>query len=122
MVNKKILAVDDEISLLMFIDDFLSRYSYSVTTCTDAIKAIDIIKSEVDGFDLIITDQTMPGMTGLEFVKQIRALKNNVPVILCSGYNDVIDKNEIKDHGVSFYLQKPVGNAQLLKCIEQLLP
>jgi len=119
--NKRILAVDDEISLLTFIDDFLSRYDFSVTTCTDASKAIDMIKSDANRFDLIITDQTMPGMTGLELISELKKLKNNIPVILCSGYNDVIDESEIKNHDVSFYLQKPVGNALLLKCIEQLL-
>jgi len=121
VANKKILAVDDDMSLLTFINDFLSRYNYSVTTCADAFKAIEMIKSDADGFDLIITDQTMPGMTGMELIRQLRKLKNNMPVILCSGYDDVIDKDEIKDHDVSFYLQKPVDNAQLLKCIEQTL-
>lgn len=121
MNNKKILAVDDEEMLLLFINDFLSHHDYLVTTCTDANEALEIIKSSINEFDLIITDQTMPKMTGLEFIQQVRRINSNVPIILCSGYSDVVDENEIKDHQVSFYLQKPIDNSHMLKCINELL-
>lgn len=121
MTNKRILAVDDEKMLLTFLNDFLSSYGYSVTTCTDAFVALDMIKTNPGDFDLVITDQTMPTMTGLELVKKIRELKNNTPVILCSGVSDVINENEKKDFSVSCCLLKPVDNSLLLKHIEQSL-
>lgn len=121
MDNKKILVVDDEEMLLLFINDFLSHHNYSVTVCTDAGEALEIIKSSIDEFDLIITDQAMPKMTGLELVKQVREINNNIPIILCSGYNDVVDENEMKAYQISFFLQKPVDNSQMLKCVSELL-
>jgi CheY-like chemotaxis protein len=120
VTNKKILAVDDEKMLLMFMNDFLSSYGYLVTICVDTNEAIEMIKVDPDRFDVIITDQSMPEMTGLELVTQIRELSSSTPVILCSGYHDVMDENESNEHNISYYLQKPVDNSHLLKCLEQL--
>ena len=121
MSNKNILAVDDEKLLLMFMADFLKGYNYPVTTCSNANEALEMIRSNPDEFNLIITDQTMPGMTGLELVKEVRELENNTPVILYSGYKDLLNEESIKEHDVSYYLQKPVDNSHLLKCIENLI-
>jgi len=119
--NINILAVDDEELLVMFIKDFLECYGYSVTTCTDASEALKMIESDPNEFDLLITDQTMPGMTGIELIEEVRKLKKDVPIILCSGYNDVVNKKDIEENDISYYLQKPVDNSQLLKYIDQLL-
>ena len=121
MSNKNILVVDDEALLATFIKDFLECHGYSVVACNDGEQALKQLESNLDGFDLLITDQSMPGMTGVELIKKVTELKQDMPVVLCSGYDDVVDEGGMNKNNISFYLQKPVDNSQLLKHVEKLL-
>lgn len=115
MTKRNILIVDDEESILEFFQDFLECYGYSVTTCLDASKALNMIHSDSNKFDLLITDQTMPDMTGMELIKKVREVIHSIPVILLSGYNN---EYEINENDAMLFLQKPIDNFELLKNIE----
>ena len=121
MPKINIIAVDDEELMVMFIKEFLECYGYSVDAYTDASLAYKEIESNIENIDLLITDQTMPTMTGLDLISKVRNIKKTVPVILYSGYTELDIENILGDDSTSFYLHKPVENAHLIKCVKQLL-
>ena len=119
--DKHILVVDDEESIAMFLQDFLQIHNYKVTYTTSSQQAIDWITQSTAAFDLIITDQTMPEMTGTDMVKHIFQINPDIPVILCSGYNEQIDEKEALQRGFSKYLNKPINSKVLLQAINEAL-
>ena len=116
-----ILVVDDEESIAMFLQEFLQIYNYEVTVATSSKQAIDLFMQSAADFDLIITDQTMPEMTGTEMIQQIFQIKPDIPVILCSGYNELVGEKEALQQGCSKYLDKPVNNQLLLQVVQETL-
>jgi CheY-like chemotaxis protein len=99
----------------------LEDYGYTVTAFPDAIQAFDAFKKNPYQFDLIITDMAMPGMTGDEFSVRILTLKNDVPIILCTGYSETISEVKALALGIKKYIQKPVDSQTLLLLIHELL-
>lgn len=86
MMRKHILFVDDEESLALLGADLLDDFGYDVTPVFDGRKAYDLLTEDPDRFDLIITDESMPEMTGIELAQKIYSLMPKIPVILCSGH------------------------------------
>ena len=119
--GKHILVVDDEESVAMFLQEFLQIYNYKVTVTTSSKQAVDLYRQAAADFDLIITDQTMPEMTGTEMIQQIFQIKPDIPVILCSGYNELVGEKEALELGCSKYLDKPVNNQLLLQVVHETL-
>ena len=119
--DKHILVVDDEESIAMFLQDFLQIHNYKVTYTTSSQQAIDWITQSTAAFDLIITDQTMPEMTGTDMVKHIFQINPDIPVILCSGYNEQVNEKEALQRGFSKYLNKPINSQALLQAINEAL-
>lgn len=118
--SKHVLVVDDEPELSSFVHDLLELHGYKVTSITDSQEALNHFNKELDKFDLLITDQTMPGITGIELIEKIRKLKSKFPVILCSGYSENIDKVKAEALGVC-YLAKPVDADMLIQTAGDLL-
>ncbi len=118
--TEKILMVDDEKSILMSTSALLKDYGYAVDSFSDSTAAFEAFKTAPDTFDLIITDMTMPAMTGEELSLKIFDLKKEVPIILCTGYSDNISKNKALKLGIKKYLQKPIDNRQLLVLIRKI--
>ena len=121
MSEINIVVVDDEEMLAVFIKDFLQCYGYSVEAFTDASQAFNKIESDVGDIDLLITDQSMPNMSGLELIEKVRNINSNLPIILYSGFNDVEFKGNLENYNISYCFQKPVDNSQLLSSVKQLL-
>ena len=119
--GKHILVVDDEESVAMFLQEFLQIYNYKVTVTTSSKQAVDLYRQAAADFDLIITDQTMPEMTGTEMIQQIFQIKPDIPAILCSGYNELVGEKEALELGCSKYLDKPVNNQLLLQVVHETL-
>ena len=119
--GKHILVVDDEESVAMFLQEFLQTYNYKVTVTTSSKQAVDLFRQAAADFDLIITDQTMPEMTGTEMIQQIFQVKPDISVILCSGYNELVGEKEALELGCSKYLGKPVNNQLLLQVVYEVL-
>jgi len=117
----KILLVDDEEYILDSLERVLKSSGYRVTAFRDGQEALILFDQEPDEFDLVITDLTMPGMTGLELAGKLLAKRPDVPIILCTGYNDVISRQEAKAYGIREMLLKPTGTKDLTDVIHQVL-
>ncbi len=100
-----ILIIDDELSMREFLQILLTKEGYSVSTAGEGAKAIQLVEQE--NFDLVISDIKMPGMSGLEFLKQIREKGNNAPVILITAYASPEDAVEAMKGGAYDYITKP---------------
>lgn len=104
---ENILFVDDEIGLARLGKGFLEELGYQVTCLTSSQAALELIKSKPDEYDLIITDQTMPKMTGIELAKQLKLIAPQLPVILCSGLNYSLESEGIAETNIRHFLLKP---------------
>lgn len=119
--DKTILLIDDETLITQYLTVVLENNGYKVTTYNDPLEGLDYFRKNSDIVDIIISDQTMPQMTGIELAKNILQSEYDVPFILCSGYSDFsIDSSDI-DTGVDVFLNKPFAEKVLLQHISQLL-
>ena len=103
----RVLFVDDEEALGIIAGTMLERLGYSVMVMKDSVEALECFAAEPDRFDLLITDHTMPHMTGLSLTLEARRIRPNLPVIICSGYSDAINEETAADFGIEFFVQKP---------------
>ena len=108
-----ILLVDDERPILSSVSKALKRLGYSVTVAADGVEAFDLFSPDPDSFDLVMTDLTMPRMNGVDLAEKIREVRPDVPIILCSGFNDIITDQEARSKGVTGLIFKPVGTVDL---------
>ncbi len=120
--TETILLVDDETVLLDILDRILSNLGYDVRAYDSSRKALDAFLQDPDGFDLIITDQIMPDITGTRLIKEIRPANPGVPVILFTGFNEAeLDKYSPDYTGVNRIVKKPLRNADLAFTIRKVL-
>ena len=106
--DERILFVDDESLMAELGERRLTRFGYKVTPCTDSLAALDLFKANPDAFDLVVTDQTMPKLTGLHLTEEIRRVRPDIPVVLCSGFSDAINEAALNKAGIGRFLLKPV--------------
>lgn len=119
--NEKILIVDDEEMLLTMTKDLFERQGYAVTATISSLEGLEMVRQHPDNFDLVITDQTMPEMTGTELSKQILQLQPHMPIILCTGYSSKINKEKAREIGIAEFAAKPINNAELTSLVRRLL-
>jgi signal transduction histidine kinase/ActR/RegA family two-component response regulator len=119
--TERILFVDDELTLVEMGKQMLGTYGYDVTVCTSSIEALNLFKSDFMRFDLVITDMTMPKMTGDILAKALIALRPDLPVILCTGFSTSITE-EIADRlGIRALVMKPVLMNQIAATVRRVL-
>lgn len=116
-----ILVVDDEAPLAKLLTETLEDFGYRITATTSSQTALELYLKGPYQFDLVITDQTMPNMTGLELAQAMSILRHDLPIILCTGYSADVDQAKIKKTGITQYFQKPIDTKSLLKSIDLLL-
>ncbi|MGD9823993.1 ATP-binding protein [Desulfobacter sp.] len=119
--TERIALIDDEINIAAAIQSILINLGYRVTAFTDSLQALSAIQSSPDEFDLIITDYTMPGLTGLDVVKKLRSAGILIPVILTSGFLGKNIEESAKEAGISQLLYKPANTYQLANSIRKAL-
>ena len=119
--GKHILVVDDEVPITELMKEMLSLNNYKVTVFNDPQQALQTFRQNPQSFDLILTDQTMPGMTGTELAAKARALRADIPVLLSTGYSSQINDNNIAQFEIDRLLYKPMNSKQLLSTIAELL-
>ncbi len=121
----RILFVDDEVDYVLGMKMALERLGYIVTAETDCRKTIDLFRRHPDDFDLLITDQTMPHMTGVVLAQEVLKVNPDFPIILCSGSSPetdtAVNPEKAKALGISQVLMKPVERGELHQVIQQLL-
>ena len=117
-----VLVVDDEETLAYMIREMLEDRGYEVTVKTNAVEALETFRGDPDRFDLIVADLTMPVMTGIELSENLMNLRDNIPVILCTGVMDDYIKEKANALGIKATLLKPVNMKQLMGLMRRLLP
>ncbi len=119
--HENILVVDDEIIMADMTKMRLERLGYQVTAKTDSVEALELFRTQPDFFDLVITDQTMPRLTGEQFAKELLRIKPDMPIILCTGYSSKVNKERAKTLGIKAFAMKPVDKAELAQLIRTVL-
>lgn len=119
--GERLLFVDDEAQLRAFADLLFSRYGYQVTTCANGVQALEELKNHPDRFDLVITDMTMPYMTGAELAQKMLGIRPDIPIILCTGQSELITREKALAMGICDYLNKPVLQQDFLSAIRKAL-
>ncbi len=119
--KERILFIDDEEAIVLVARNRLERLGYQVETKTDPVEALELFSEKPDRFDLVITDMTMPRMTGDLLVKEILKIRADMPTILCTGFSEKIDEEKAKGIGIRQYIEKPVNRSDLAKMIRKVL-
>lgn len=118
--TERILFVDDEESLTVLGQGMLESFGYSVITSSSSLVALDIFRADPKAFDLVITDLTMPHLTGRGLAKEISALRADIPIILCTGFRESVDERD-QEAGITICLMKPYTMKSLGQTIRQVL-
>ena len=119
--KESILLVDDEVALSAMVAHMLENLGYHVTAATDSGEAFELFRSDPHRFDLVVTDQTMPRLTGAELAKQILSLRPDIPIILCTGFSDLVDRESAEAIGIRAFMMKPVTMANLAETVRKAL-
>lgn len=119
--NERILFVDDEEAVVQMAREMLEQFGYQVIIKTDSMEAFRIFREDPSYFDLLLTDQTMPKLTGVNLAQKVMEIRPDIPVILSTGYSDMIDKNEINASGIRGFIKKPFVIAELTQKIRSVL-
>ncbi|MEA2083258.1 MAG: ATP-binding protein [Thermodesulfobacteriota bacterium] len=119
--NERILVVDDEKMVLEIQQKMLKRLGYDVTALTSSVEALKAFQANPDNFDLIITDMTMPNMTGDQLAQKIMGIRTDIPIILGSGFSEKMSNEKAKSLGIKGFLMKPVLMKDLSITIRRVL-
>ena len=99
----------------------LKRLGYKFETSLNPLQALDLFQSNPDSFDLVITDMTMPQMTGAKLSEKLMEIRSDIPVIICTGHSSLIDEEKAKRFGIDGYLMKPASMSTIAKAIRNVL-
>ncbi len=119
--TESILFIDDEKMLVDMVRDKLERLGYSVVGETDSRAALYLFTSDPNAFDMVITDFTMPGMNGLDVAKRMLEVRPALPIIICTGYSELVDRESAVAAGIQGFLQKPVLNEDMAQLVRDLI-
>jgi PAS domain S-box-containing protein len=116
-----ILYIDDEQTLIDLGENMLAKLGYDVVTRTSPIEAIEAFRANPDKFDLVISDMTMPNMTGDILAKEIMKIRSDIPVIICTGFSEQISPEKVEAIGISGFLMKPLTIHELARTVRKVL-
>ncbi|MGD9577620.1 MAG: PAS domain S-box protein [Syntrophorhabdus sp.] len=119
--KERVLFVDDEESLVEWGKALLERLGYVVIATNDSTKALEAFSSDPSMFDLVITDQTMPGITGLQLAREFLRMRPEIPIILCTGHSSDVTFDKLEEPGVREFLMKPLTRKELAEAIHRVL-
>ncbi len=119
--DEHILLVDDEEQILKMGKQMLERLGYRVTSQTSSLEALKAFRSSSDRFDLVITDMTMPNMTGERLAFELKNIRKKIPVILCTGFSEKMSKGKADAMGIDGFLMKPIVKSELSQKIRTIL-
>jgi len=119
--RERILFVDDEEVVVDASKRILKGLGYSVTTAMGSNDALDMFKNNPNGFDMVITDMTMPNMTGAELAEELLKIRPEIPIILCTGYSYLITPEKARALGIKKFLMKPFSRKEMAEAIRTVL-
>ncbi len=119
--SERVLFVDDEQALVDVGRQILEKLGYRVTTRNNSKEALTLFRSQPEMFDLVITDQTMPNMTGEELAKELISLRPDIPVIICTGFSAKVNEEKVCKMGIKALLMKPLIMQEMAETIRNVL-
>ena len=119
--NERILVVDDEKEISQLLELFLSSYGYRITSLSDSTAAYAWFQANPQEVDLVITDMSMPHLSGKELAEKLLALRPDLPIILCTGFSEVIDEKSAKQLGISAFFFKPFQEKEVARLVREIL-
>ena len=119
--HERILLVDDEEALVEMGEDILAELGYEVTCKTSSREALALFRLDPARFDLIITDQTMPEMTGVELAEEIMTIRPDMPVILATGFSHLVDAKLAQSAGIKAFVMKPLTKKEIARTVRKAL-
>lgn len=119
--NERILFVDDETALVDAVSQMLAGLDYKVAALTKSVEALEAFRSEPTMFDLVITDHTMPDMTGETLAREILRIRPDIPIILCTGFTEAISEKTARAIGIREFVMKPIVRQKMAVIIRRVL-
>jgi PAS domain S-box-containing protein len=119
--RERVLLVDDEEVQVQSIRNMLERLGYTVVAMTDSAEALSLFRKDPRAFDLVITDQTMPQLTGVRLAEEILQIRPDLPVVLCTGFSEMVDANGAQAAGICQFLMKPFSLRDMGETIRRAL-
>lgn len=119
--KERILFVDDEEVLAIMAETMLKRLGYGVVSTTSSAEALRLFREDPSEFDLVITDYTMPYLTGLALAKKLLAIRPDIPIILCTGFSENVSDEMAKKAGIKEFIQKPLVRREMVAAIRGVL-
>jgi len=119
--RERILFVDDEPALVDMDRRMLERLGYDVVTSTSGTEALEVFRKQPENFDLVITDMTMPKMTGDKLATELLSIRPGIPIILCTGFSERITGEKAKEMGIRKFVMKPLVKSELAKAVREVL-
>ena len=119
--KERILFVDDKKELVDLGDMMLTGLGYEVEGRTSSLEALELFRAKPDRFDLVITDMTMPNMTGLELAQELIRIRPNIPIILCTGFSEHVTPDTVCNWGLKEVIMKPIVRSQISASIRRVL-
>jgi CheY-like chemotaxis protein/anti-sigma regulatory factor (Ser/Thr protein kinase) len=116
-----ILFVDDEDILVRVGQAMLTHLGYDVVAYTNSVEALEAFRAEPQRFDLVITDQTMPSVTGEALARELRSIRADIPIILCTGFSHVMNAEKARAMGIDAFCMKPFAVRDLAVTIQHVL-
>ncbi len=119
--KERILFVDDEEILAKMGKVMLEKLGYHVTLKNSSLEALETFQIKPDQFDIVITDQTMPNMTGSDLARKMMQIRPDIPIILCTGYSTIMSEEKAKEMGIKEFALKPLAQKDIAKLIRKAL-
>jgi len=119
--SERILFIDDEPALVVIGGQILERLGYKVSSKTSSIEALELFRGKPDKFDLVITDMTMPHMTGDTLAQELMQIRSDIPVILCTGHSRLVSEEKAKDMGIRAFVMKPISTRVMAEAVREAL-
>ncbi|OKY76436.1 MAG: hypothetical protein BM485_04155 [Desulfobulbaceae bacterium DB1] len=119
--RERLLIVDDEAGIAGMYKMTLERLGYDVTAKTDSKETLELFRSFPGNFDLLLTDQTMPHLSGFELAEEVLKIRPDIPIILCTGYSSRITEEKAVQLGIKRFAMKPVERKVLAKMVREVL-
>jgi len=119
--NETILFVDDELSITKMVQRMFERLGYKVETTTTPRDALERFSLNPDNFDLVITDMTMPQMTGVKLAKKLMDIREDIPIIVCAGHSTLVNEEKAKELSLAAYIMKPIDMQETAQTIRKVL-
>lgn len=119
--RERILFIDDEEVLVDLGKTMLERLGYEVTIRSSSLDALVTFQNQPDRFDVVITDQTMPGMTGLDLARRMLQIRPGLPIILCTGFSTLVNEEQAKMYGIKGFTMKPIAKQDIAILIRKVL-